>query len=131
MEEVLVGLLALAAGGLVGHFIKPRVKTVEIERVKEVPVLPGELPAELVKFNELWATKQRMAAKSLAIDYVLDNKQLFQRFESLTLEQLVEFIDSVRAVGNVQEQTLADMWLLTQYEPQNIVGTVNIGTGAN
>lgn len=78
-------------------------------------------------FDTAWKDKQRENAKTIAKAYIEENRSNLQRFENMTLEDLVQNIDAARRLGNEEERILTDMWLLSEYEPQNIEGSIRMG----
>ena len=79
-------------------------------------------------FDKLWKEGNRDEAKDVARRYINDHRhQLAPILESMSLEDIVQMIDSYRAAGKEEDRIIADMWLITQYEPRRIQGAVHLG----
>jgi hypothetical protein len=84
----------------------------------------------LEQFVEEWRGGDRERAKALARDYVEAHREgLAKVLEPLSLDDIVQLIDSYRAVGQWKDVVIADMWLIANYEPQTINGSVRLGGG--
>lgn len=81
----------------------------------------GALPDEsTAMFDQVKAV--RAEAKDIAAAYCTANAADLTRFHGLEREHLVSLITIARAQGNIDEATIIDMWLITNFEPQIIKG---------
>jgi hypothetical protein len=81
---------------------------------------------ELVQFDHEWKHGDRGVARGLARAYIGRRRsELAPALEPYSLEDLVQLIDAYRAAGREDDRIIADMWLLTNYDPQRITGTIN------
>lgn len=81
----------------------------------------------LQEFDQEWKTGDRVKAKQMAIDYVNEHREaLTTVLGQLPIETLVALISGYRKVGRDADRVIADMWLLSEYEPQHIGGTVHL-----
>lgn len=65
----------------------------------------------------------------MAKDYVAANREeLSPILSKFTLEGLVDLVSSYRRAGREEDRIITDMWLLSEYEPQNITGSITVGT---
>lgn len=86
----------------------------------------------LEEFQAKWVLGKgpsRDEAKRIAIGYTEAHKAaLAPVLEPLSLEDIVHLIDAYREVGGREEDiAIAECWLLSEYEPQNISGAIQLG----
>lgn len=91
------------------------------------------------------ATTHENAARDYAHDFVSDHRDALEAWEvqtrdeddgvphaaalgDLTLEQTVRTLSFYRSAGMADEVTTLEMWLLSEFPPQNIGGRVAVGT---
>lgn len=90
-----------------------------------------ELTPEMQQFDALWKSGDKAEAKVLAIEYVEDNRGIFsEAFGGLGIPQVVSFIDAYRIQGKEADRIAADMWLLSEFEPQRIKGQLGVTPNA-
>lgn len=83
---------------------------------------------EIAAFESEWRTGDRAKAKQMARAYVTRHRPaLIQQLASCTREDLVELIEQYRAAGRAEDRIVADIWLLSEYDPQQISGDLNLG----
>lgn len=69
----------------------------------------------------------RAEAKAHAEQYCIDNAARLETiYGNLTLPQIVSQIDFYRSQGRFDDVQEADMWLLANFEPQKIGGTMDM-----
>lgn len=81
---------------------------------------------EIADFDREWKEGDREKARQMARDYVAANRERLQALERLTLPDLVERVSQCRAEGREEDRLVTDMWLLSEYQPQKIVGGINL-----
>lgn len=75
------------------------------------------------KFVKAWENREtRDTARAIADEYIAAHPEMADRFGGLDLKQLVDEVSFYRSVGREKDRILADMWLLSNYEPQRIGG---------
>jgi len=81
----------------------------------------------LEAFDKAWqdsnATKDRKKPLSLAQAYVKAHPELAQRYQAMTLEEIVPLVSKARQDGDEERRLELDIWLLATYEPQQIGGS--------
>jgi len=86
---------------------------------------------EIAAFEREWRTGDRAKAKQMARAYVETHRPaLTRQLASYTREDLVGLIEQYRATGCAEDRIIADMWLLSEYDPQQISGDLNLGAVA-
>lgn len=82
------------------------------------------MKAELQAIKDAWEATPRDddGARTLADQYVSSNPDEFNGFQGMTIEQLVEAIDTFRSANMEEDQWRIETWLLHRYTPQNIGG---------
>lgn len=84
--------------------------------------------AALLQFDYEWREGDRDKAREIAKDYINANRlRLTKVFSGYTLEDLVREVDALRAAGRHSDRIIVDMWLLAEYQPQDISGELRIG----
>lgn len=63
-------------------------------------------------------------ARNLADAYVAANPDQFEKYATMTVVDLANAVTLLREAGLVEDQWMAETWLLHRYEPQNIGGVV-------
>ena len=89
---------------------------------------------ELDAFIREWNSgpRDRITAKAIARAYVEKYRaNLAPVLEQYSREDLVGLVTEYRASGRESDRVIADMWLLTQYEPQDIRSVFNLGGSAD
>lgn len=82
----------------------------------------------LLQFDYEWREGDRDKARDIAKEYINANRQRLTRvFGSYTLEDLVREVDALREAGRHSDRIIVDMWLLAEYQPQDISGELRIG----
>ena len=67
-------------------------------------------------------------AKEMAKAYVADNRPAMSAaFDGLTRDDLVGLVSQYREDGTDEKRLLVDIWLLAEFAPQQITGTIQIG----
>jgi hypothetical protein len=101
-------------------------------RGDELPDLSGVGDeSEWDSFEELWRRGHRDLAKRFADDFVGFYREELKVLHRYTLEDLVLLCESYRAVGRLNEVTVVEMWLKSEYEPQSITGYFDVRGIAN
>jgi hypothetical protein len=81
----------------------------------------------LDRFLQEWAAGDRALARELAVEYVAENRErLAPLLTRYTREGLVAEVDALRAAGRSDDVTVAEMWLLSEYEPVEIRAEIRI-----
>ena len=84
---------------------------------------------QVERFENEWRNGNRDAARQMAKDYVAAHREeLGPILSKFTLEGLVDLVTSYRRAGREEDRIVADMWLLSEYQPQNITGSITVGT---
>ena len=84
---------------------------------------------DVERFEHEWHHGDRTAAKQMAKDYVAAHRaELEPILAKFTLEGLVDLVTSYRRAGREEDRIITDMWLLSEYKPQNITGTIQMGS---
>ena len=84
---------------------------------------------QVAQFENEWHHGDRTKARQMAKDYVAANREeLSPILSKFTLEGLVDLVSSYRRAGREEDRIITDMWLLSEYEPQNITGSITVGT---
>lgn len=80
-------------------------------------------------FTTAWKDpKTRYVAKQIAIEYVNENREfLTKTLGKFSQDDLVKLIDAYRVQNRLDDVVIADMWLLSEYEPKDIRGELTIG----
>lgn len=82
----------------------------------------------LIAFDREWKTGDRAVAKTMAKQYVqLNASTLIPRFGAFDIPALVNLVGHYRSQGDEANRILVDMWLLSEFEPQHIGGTIRVG----
>ncbi len=85
---------------------------------------------DLQRFDREWRTGNRDRARQMARNYVASHREeIAPVLQPLTLAEIVVLVGEYRARGLETDRIIADMWLLTEYPPQHITGTVSLGAG--
>lgn len=83
----------------------------------------------LLQFDYEWREGDRTKAKQIAKDYINSRRvELTAIFSKYSLEDLVRECEALRIAGRISDRIIVDMWLMSEYEPQNITGTLTIGS---
>lgn len=83
----------------------------------------------LLQFDYEWREGDRTKAKEIAKDYINSRRsELTEIFSKYSLDDLVRECEALRIAGRVKDRIIVDMWLMSEYEPQNITGVLNIGS---
>lgn len=81
---------------------------------------------ELQAFKDEWEAGNRWNAVQKAHAYVeLHRGEIAPHLERYTREELVDLVSAYRNAGREEDRIVADMWLLTEYDPQRISGIVH------
>lgn len=84
---------------------------------------------DVARFDNEWKNGDRVAAKAMAKEYVAAHKgELEPILSKFTVEGLVDLVTAYRNAGREEDRIVTDMWLLSEYEPQNISGRLLVGT---
>lgn len=84
---------------------------------------------DVARFENEWHHGDRNAARRMAKNYVAaHHDELSPILSKFTLEGLVDLVSSYRRAGREEDRIIADMWLLSEYKPQNITGSITVGT---
>ena len=79
-------------------------------------------------FEKEWREGDRSMAKEMAKAYVADNRTTMgAAFDGLTRDDLVALVTQYRDDGTDEKRLLVDMWLLSEFAPQQITGSIQIG----
>ena len=79
-------------------------------------------------FEKEWREGDRSMAKEMAKAYVADNRApMSAAFDRLTRDELVGLVTQYRNEGTDEKRLLVDMWLLAEFAPQQITGSIQIG----
>ena len=89
------------------------------------------MDADIQRFSDEWATGDRGLAKTLAKTWIANHRDKIQDLEGYDLEGLVGLVTQYRAAGCESDRLIVDMWLLSEYESQQITGVVTIGSTAS
>jgi hypothetical protein len=84
----------------------------------------------LQRFDHEWKHGDRALAREMAAEWVAAHPALHPILTPRTLEDLVKMMDGYRAAGDEENCIIVDMWLLTNYKPQNITGVLSFGPSA-
>lgn len=70
-----------------------------------------------------WTHGDRAVAKQMAADLVESFPDSWRRYEGVSLEDMVKWVDIYRADHRDYDRRCADIWILAQFAPQQIGGT--------
>lgn len=85
------------------------------------------MDSDLVLFDYEWREGDRVKAKEIAIAYVNRRRdELARIFGNYSRDDLVGQVEALRNEKRHADRIIVDMWLLSEYEPQQIIGTLNI-----
>ena len=80
------------------------------------------------RFENEWQRGDRAVARQMAKDYVAERRaELEPILAKFTLEGLVDLVTAYRNAGREEDRIITDMWLLSEYKPQNINGSIQMG----
>lgn len=80
------------------------------------------------QFIHEWNHGSHDLAREMARSYVDDNRMfLTNMLGQYGLPELVDLVTYYRTDGNEEARATVDMWLLSEFQPQNIVGRIGIG----
>ena len=83
---------------------------------------------DVARFDNEWKGGDRARAKVMAKEYVAAHKgELEPILSKFTIEGLVDLVTAYRNAGREEDRLVTDMWLLSEYEPQNITGQLLVG----
>jgi hypothetical protein len=83
---------------------------------------------DVERFENEWHHGDRTVAKQMAKDYVVAHREELEPILSrFTLEGLVDLVTAYRNAGREEDRIITDMWLLSEYKPQNITGSIQMG----
>lgn len=86
---------------------------------------------DLARFVAEWKSGRRDEARAIARAYIDAHRaELAPQLEPYSLDDLVRLVSAYRQAGREEDRIVADMWLLTEYEPQRITGTIHMGGSA-
>lgn len=86
---------------------------------------------ELQAFEHEWRNGDRDVARGMARAYVAANRErLSPELSRYDLPGLVRLVEAYRDAGREDDRIITDMWLLSEYEPQRVVGAISIGGAA-
>ena len=78
-------------------------------------------------FDKEWRHGDRNKAKGMAVAYVnAHREELARALGRLSLVELVHLVSDLRSQGKDRARVIVDMWLLNEFEPQKIGGSVNV-----
>ena len=82
----------------------------------------------LAEFHRTWKSGDHEGARVQARAYVARHRaELEPILAPLTLVELVDLVVAYRNAGREEDRIVTDMWLLSEYAPQNITGSLIIG----
>lgn len=82
---------------------------------------------EIEEFDRLWKGRDHAKARKLAHDYVKDNrKALTAKYGDKSREEVIDMVAAARLEGREEERLEADMWLLAEFKPVAVVGSINL-----
>lgn len=85
------------------------------------------MESDLIQFDYEWREGDRGKARQIAKDYINRRRdELAPIFSKYTLEGLVDQVTALRNAGRHADRIIVDMWLLSEFEPQNITGELVI-----
>jgi hypothetical protein len=83
----------------------------------------------VARFDLEWKHGDKATAREMARVYVEANRATLEPILSqYSLEGLVGLIDDYRKAGREEDRIIADMWLLSEYQPQKVTGQMAIGS---
>lgn len=95
--------------------------------LRETPRIPVNLVSTEIEFDYEWRLGHRDKAREIARAYVNARRyELAPILQRYTLEELVREVSALRNAGRHADRIVVDMWLLSEYEPQAIVGVIDV-----
>lgn len=86
------------------------------------------MDSNVERFDREWKAGNRGLARQIASFYVEQHRgDLESVLGGKTLEQIVAMVDGYRGAGLEEDRLIAEMWLLSEHQPQKITGTMNMG----
>lgn len=81
----------------------------------------------ILRFDHEWRVGDRAVAVQLAKEYVNQHRPaLAEQLIKFTLDDMVKLIDQYREAGQHENRLIAEMWLLSEYKPQDITGEIHV-----
>ena len=88
------------------------------------------MDGSILAFVDEWKSGDRTKARELAREYVdKHSARLAPLLEPLHRDDIVKLIDAYREHERHVDVAVAEMWLLTKYDPQKISGVLGVGGG--
>lgn len=85
------------------------------------------LDEDILRFDYEWREGDREKAKEIAKNYVNTHRDFLEPiFMQYTREMLVVEVEALRRFKRLSDRIVVDMWLLSEYEPQQITGEINV-----
>lgn len=77
----------------------------------------------VLKFDFEWREGSRQRAVEIAREFIDYSRSILAPIlQPLTIGELVAKVESLRAEGNHGDRIIVDMWIHSEYEPQQITG---------
>lgn len=85
------------------------------------------LDERLLQFDYEWRTGNREIAIGIAKEFINDTRAgLEPELSKRTLPELVELVEGYREAKNLSDRIIADMWILSEYPLQSVVGAAAV-----
>lgn len=85
------------------------------------------LDEDILQFDYEWREGDRDKAREIAKTYVNKHREFLEPvLMRYTREMLVREVEALRRFKRLSDRIVVDMWLLSEYEPQQITGEINV-----
>lgn len=85
------------------------------------------LDEDILQFDYEWREGSRDKAREIAKAYVNKHREFLEPvLMQYTREMLVYEVEALRRFKRLSDRIVVDMWLLSEYEPVEIVGKINV-----
>lgn len=89
------------------------------------------MDAEMLAVDTEWKTGDRAVARAMAMAYSGAHPEMRAKYGGLDIPQLVALVDQARERGDEDERISLDVWLLAEFQPQVIGGSIDISGTRN
>jgi hypothetical protein len=85
------------------------------------------LDENVLRFDHEWRAGDRVKAREIAVAFIETHRTFLEPIlMKYTRDMLVKEVGNLRAESRIVDCIIVEMWLLSEYEPQNIVGQIHV-----